>query len=128
MTKNVPTSGDASATEVVLGNDSRLGAKSLLEEFLNNFEFELSMPTSVTWTVNENTNALSAIVDSYADSTTVTIQKKNGSNWVTYSGGIRNEGDKFRAYCTRNLQFNSKNYTKSSVIDPEYTEPVPEEP
>lgn len=128
ITKNVSASGDASTNEVVLGNDSRLGAMELLETFLENFEFELSMPTSVTWTVDENTNVLSAVVDSYADSTTVTIQKQNGSNWVTYSGGIRNEGDKFRAYCTRNLQFNSKNYTKSSVINPEYIEPAPEEP
>ena len=127
--KNVPTTGNAGNEEVVLGSDGRFtdlsNLATLVSTFLDNFDFTLSLPTSVTWNVDENTNELSATPNMYNDnSTTITIQKQDGSSWINYTTGTRTEGEHYRAYCERTLTLNSKTYTNNGVIGEEYIEPA----
>lgn len=150
--KDVPVSGNASTTQVVMGNDSRLtdernaadvqpwakaatkptytasevGAAdaTLVETLLNNFDFNLTLPTAVTWSVNTDTDVLSVSTDTYSSTTVLTIQQQNGNNWTTYTGGERTPSAHFRAYGVRTLLFNSKTYTSEGVIGNEYVEPA----
>lgn len=102
------------------GAITQYGITELFASLVENFGLTLSMPSTVTW---DTEDGLTAIVDNFADHTTIVIQKYANGGWVTYNGEARSEGERFRAYCTRELFGQSR----SQVIGSEYVEPAPQQ-
>lgn len=128
LAAKAPLASPEFTTQISIGStvltESDLQTLLLFDDLLDNFDLSLTMPTAVTWNVDESTDALSATPNTYASSTTVTIQQQNGTAWETYTTGTRTGGTHYRAYCVRSATLGSKTYTAEGVVGTEYVEPL----
>ena len=113
-------------TSITIGSttltEAQLQTLLLFDDFIDNFDLKLALPTSVTW--NYTYDTLTATPNVYASTTTIIVQEQNGNDWITYTGGARVSGTHYRAYGTRSVSFNSKTYTSEGVIGEEFVAPT----
>ena len=98
------------------------GLTNILNTLIYNFGLTLQMPTSVTWSTENDLQATPNRFDN--ETTIVNIQKYRNGSWVAYNGEARSPGERFRALITRTVL----GIVNVQAVGTEYVEPEPQEP